>query len=122
MLLPSKLADTPLDLHDRAYIDPFQIDFVAFTCGVNVFVLHEVGSVVEIDCPIAVDGGIDGRCTAAISTAENIDREAAAVIQGYSHSVRVDVEGDDDADEADPSDRVVEVKVRALAYCQISRQ
>lgn len=67
-----------------------------------------------------LDSSVDGKRIVCFFAAEYINCETAAVIDCHDYAIRVGVEGDDDADEPDPSYRVVEVKVCVLTYDGIS--
>lgn len=50
------------------------------------------------------------------SSARNLNRSSAAVIENCDPARRVKIEGDDDADETDPFDGVVEVEEEILTW------
>lgn len=118
LLLPSKLADAAFDLDDGAKVDALEIDLVAFVCGTHqIIIIHRFGYFsVQFDGSVYVDRGVDGRCIIdRLFSAEYLDRKTTAIIQSHGDAVRVDIEGDDDADKADPSYGMVEVEVYILA-------
>lgn len=69
--------------------------------------VHGLRAVIQVDGPVTVNSGVGSMPITHFFTTEYIYRETAAVIQGHSHAIRVDVVGDHDAHETDPSYRVV---------------
>lgn len=67
-----------------------------------------------------LDSSVDGKRIIRFFAAEYIDSATAAVIECHDYAIRVGVECDDDADEPDPSYRVVKMEVCVLTYDYIS--
>lgn len=104
LFVPPELTDSALDLDNRTNIDTLEVDFVAFVCGVCMLIVPGFPAAIQGNGTMAIDGSVDGRhIVGYFFTAEEIDGRTAAVIQGHRRAVRVDVEGDDDADETDPA-------------------
>ncbi|KAL8681235.1 MAG: hypothetical protein Q9186_002613 [Xanthomendoza sp. 1 TL-2023] len=114
LLLAPKLADTAFDLDNRADIKGVQID-LAFRGDAYMCVILWHGHSIQSDDPMVADRGIDARGgMICVLPTKYLDWKATAVIQRHNDTVRVDVEGHDDADEADPLYWMIGMKVYVL--------
>lgn len=117
LFFSSELADPTLDFDDRANIDALEVDRVTLIRDACVFMVNgQVDLAIQLKNYVRVHGGIHDGLFNRILSAEYLDCGATAVIEGHNHTIRVDIEGDDDADKADPSNRVVEEEVKILPY------
>lgn len=117
LFFSSELADPTLDFDNRANIDALEVDRVALIRDASVFMVNgQIGLAIQLNNSVRVHGGIHDGLLDRILFAIYLDCGATAVIEGHNYTIRVGIEGDDDADKADPSNRVVEEEVKILPY------